>query len=85
MVLVPQVAGNAPRVNMHVRHEADPYLAFIDISEGSLDFGLSTSEKVRVVKCSLYLSRQSALASVGRWPLRPHRVFALPTRRLWLC
>lgn len=30
-----------------VRSERDPYLAFLDLSDGSKDFGLSTKEKVR--------------------------------------
>jgi hypothetical protein len=29
-----------------VRHERDPYLAFLDISKGTTSFGLKTTEKV---------------------------------------
>ena len=34
-------------VPVRVRHERDPYLYFLDISDGRGDFGLKTSEKVR--------------------------------------
>lgn len=30
-----------------VRSERDPYLVFLDLTDGSKDFGLSTKEKVR--------------------------------------
>ena len=32
------------RVPVQVRHERDPYLYFLDISEGTLNFGLTTKE-----------------------------------------
>ena len=32
------------RVPVLVRHERDPYLYFLDISDGTLDFGLTTKE-----------------------------------------
>ena len=41
-----QQVGAPVTVDVLVRHENDPYLAFVDISDGSLDFGLSTAEKV---------------------------------------
>lgn len=32
------------QVAVEVRHEADPYLYFLDISKGTMDFGLTTGE-----------------------------------------
>ena len=43
--------GGPLAVDVLVRHEQDPYLYFIDISEGRLDFGLSRGEKVLTSCC----------------------------------
>jgi hypothetical protein len=40
------VASTSLQFPVQVRHERDPYLYFLDISDGSLDFGLTTGEKV---------------------------------------
>ena len=47
-----QPGGALPPLQMAVtvRHERDPYLAFLDLSDGTKDFGLSTKEKVRSVE-----------------------------------
>jgi hypothetical protein len=38
--------GASLAVKVRVRHERDPYLYFLDLSDGTLDFGLKRSEKV---------------------------------------
>ena len=43
-----QQLGHVVKINVSLRHEADPYLAFLDISDGTKDFGMSTKEKVRL-------------------------------------
>lgn len=35
-------------VKLQVRHERDPYLHFLDISQGTKNFGLSTGEKLQI-------------------------------------
>lgn len=51
-------------VPVRVRHERDPYLYFLDISDGTGDFGLKTSEKVTalpVFSCAVQLPSSAAL------------------------
>ena len=43
-----QQSGQVVKINITLRHEADPYLAFLDISDGTKSFGASTKEKVRL-------------------------------------
>lgn len=53
-------------VPVRVRHERDPYLYFLDISDGRGDFGLKTSEKVR--RCTAAPGVPCLSTGLHPWP-----------------
>jgi hypothetical protein len=48
----PVEGAGSLQIPIEVRSERDPYLYFLDISDGAKDFGLTVGEQVR---CSMWL------------------------------